>query len=216
VSAEPLARLRGIYPLADDDPRWPTGPRELVSAALAGGATMVQLRLKRTSDRDALELARWAAERCRSRGALLFVNDRFDLADLAGASGVHLGDRDLPPERVPEDVRARLLVGLSTHTLAEVEQSRARPVDYVAFGPVFGTTSKTSEHAARGLDALRAAVATARHPLVAIGGIDAANVGAVAATGACAAAVISAFAGAGDPAAAVRDLARSFAAGARE
>jgi thiamine-phosphate pyrophosphorylase len=214
VSRGPLACLHGIYPLADDDPRWARDPRLLVDAALAGGATAVQLRLKRTSDRDALELASWAAARCRSHGALLFVNDRFDLADLAGAAGVHLGDTDLPPERVPEDVRARLLVGLSTHTLAQVEQSRTRPVDYVAFGPVFGTSSKQSEYAARGLEALRAAVAAARQPLVAIGGIDASNVGAVAAAGACAAAVISAFAAAPDPASAVRDLGARFAAGA--
>jgi len=214
VTRAPLDPLRGIYPLADDDPRWPHGPRAVVDAALAGGASVVQLRLKRTGDREALELARWAAERCRARGALLFVNDRFDLADLAGAAGVHLGDADLPPERVPADVRARLLVGLSTHTLAQVEASRTRPIDYIAFGPVFGTGSKATPHAARGLDALRAAVAAARHPLVAIGGIHAANVAAVAAAGARAAAVISAVAGAADATAAVRDLAKRFRAAA--
>jgi thiamine-phosphate pyrophosphorylase len=214
VTRAPLDALRGIYPLADDDPRWRNGPRAVVDAALEGGASVVQLRLKRTRDRDALELARWAAERCRARGALLFVNDRFDLADLAGAAGVHLGDEDLPPERIPAEVRSRLLVGLSTHTLAQVEASRDRPVDYVAFGPVFGTASKASAHGPRGLDALRAAVACARHPLVAIGGIDASTAGAVAAAGARAAAVISAVADAPDPAAAVRDLARRFDAAA--
>ena len=121
-------RLRGVYPLADDDPRWRNGARTVVRAALEGGATVVQLRLKHTRDGEALELARWAVESAREAGALLIVNDRFDLADLAGAGGVHLGQDDVEPERVPADVRERLHVGLSTHTLEQVRESVARPV----------------------------------------------------------------------------------------
>lgn len=211
MKRDALERLRGVYALADDDTRWRNDTRTVVEAALEGGARVVQLRLKRTGDRDALELARWAVERAHAAGALLFVNDRYDLADLSGADGVHLGDRDLAPERLPGEVRARLLVGLSTHTLDQVRASRERPVDYIGFGPVFGTRSKESEWEARGPAMLKEAVAVAGHPVVAIGGIALSNAAEVRAAGAAAAAVISAIADAADPVAATRALARELA-----
>ena len=207
-----LERVHGLYALADDDPRWRNDVRAQLAGALAGGATVVQLRLKHSTDRAALALARDALRAARAAGALLFVNDRFDLALLAGADGVHLGQDDLAPEQIPADARARLLVGLSTHTLAQVRESRARPVDYVAFGPVFATGSKTSGFEARGLGLLREAVALAGRPLVAIGGISAANAPEVRAAGAVAAAVISAIADASDPAEATRYLRARFLA----
>ena len=81
MSDERLALLSGLYPLADDDPRWRHGPREVVEAALAGGATVVQLRLKHSADRDALELARWAVARARAHGAALFRLNRLKTED---------------------------------------------------------------------------------------------------------------------------------------
>lgn len=202
----PIERVSGIYPLADDDPRWRHDPTRVVDAALEAGATVIQLRLKLTNDRQALELSRWAASRTRAAGALLILNDRFDLADLAGADGVHLGQDDLPPELIPPKQRERLLVGRSTHTLEQVKESRDRPVDYIAFGPVFSTRSKASAEPPRGLDLLREAVATAGRPVVAIGGITAATVRAVFSVGATAAAVISAVANATDPIGEIRLL----------
>jgi thiamine-phosphate pyrophosphorylase len=196
--------------LADDDPARRWDARAVVEGALAGGARALQLRLKRTADRDALELARWAVQRCRAAGALLLVNDRFDLADLAGADGVHLGQDDVAPEEIPAEIRERLLIGLSTHTLEQVRASRERPIDYIGFGPVFGTASKASPYGARGLELLVRAVELARHPVVAIGGIAADNIAAVAHAGAAAAAVISAVADAADPAEATRYLQRYF------
>ena len=140
------------------------------------------------------------------------MNDRFDLALLAGADGVHLGQDDLAPERIPSDARARLIVGLSTHTIAQVRESRTRPADYIAFGPVFETSSKVSEFEPRGLALLREAVALAGRPVVAIGGISAANAAEVRVCGAVAAAVISAVADASDPAEATRYLQARFLA----
>ena len=207
-----LERVRGLYVLVDDGPRWRNAPRAQLEAALAGGATAVQLRLKYAGDGAALALAREAAQRVHSAGAVLFVNDRFDLALLAGADGVHLGQDDLAPERVPAEVRAQLLVGLSTHTLAQVRESRDRPVDYIAFGPVFASGSKTSAFEARGLALLREAVVLAARPLVAIGGISAENAADVRAAGAVAAAVISAVADASDPTEATRYLQARFLA----
>jgi thiamine-phosphate pyrophosphorylase len=202
--------LRGLYVLADDDPRWGRDPVAQARAALAGGAHAVQLRAKHATDRAALAWAEAIRTLCRERGALFFVNDRFDLALAAGADGVHLGQDDLPPARVPATARARLRIGRSTHTMEQARAARDEPVDYVAFGPVFGTASKESPWDARGLDALASVVRlVAPRPCVAIGGIDLARVGPVMRAGATAACVISAVAGAPDMEAAARALARA-------
>jgi thiamine-phosphate pyrophosphorylase len=144
---------------------------------------------------------------------LFFVNDRFDLALAAEADGVHLGQTDLPPGRLPEAARERLLVGRSSHTEVQARAARDEPVDYVAFGPVFGTRSKHSPYQARGLELLaRAAAIVAPLPLVAIGGIDADNAAQVAGAGAAGIAVVSAVAAAADPEAATRALVEALAA----
>lgn len=200
--------LRGLHVLADDASRWKLNPPEQARAACLGGAAVVQLRAKLASDRDAL---RWAAEiraATRDAGVLFLVNDRFDLALLARADGVHLGQEDLPPGRLPAELRQQLLVGRSTHTLEQARAACDEPVDYLAFGPVFGTRSKRSPYDARGLEALAEVVRLAApRPVVAIGGIDAGNAPKVAAAGAAGVAVISAVAGADDPEAATRQLA---------
>ena len=210
MSPDTAAKLAGIYPLADDDPRWRNDVRSVVEAVLAAGASCLQLRLKRTPDHEALGLCRWAVDQAHKSGALLIVNDRLDLADLARADGVHLGQHDLAPERFPPELRQRLLVGLSTHTLEQVDESRQRPADYIAFGPVFATASKKSEYDARGVEALAQAVGRAGRPVVAIGGIAERNLSQVHGAGAHAAAVISVIANADDPAEATRRLIKKF------
>ncbi|MBW2397758.1 MAG: thiamine phosphate synthase [Deltaproteobacteria bacterium] len=204
-------RWNGLFVLADDDPRWKERPVEQARAACAGGARVVQLRAKYATDREAL---RWAAEiraLTRDAGVSFFVNDRFDLALAAYADGVHLGQDDLHPTDLPAAVREQLLVGRSTHTLEQVCAASEEAVDYLAFGPVFGTHSKASPYPPRGLPLLREAVqAAAPLPLVAIGGINAKNAADVAATGAIGAAVISAVASADDPEQAVGELVAAF------
>ena len=201
------AAIRGLYVLCDDDPRWPNDPVEQARAALAGGACVVQLRAKHATDRQALAWAESIRALATAHAALFFVNDRFDLALAAGADGVHLGQHDLSPACVPASARAQLLVGRSTHTLEQARVACGEPVDYVAFGPLFGTTSKHSEYEARGLDALAEVVRiVAPRPVVAIGGIDAARAADVVRAGAAAVCVISAVAGAPDPEAAARTL----------
>jgi thiamine-phosphate pyrophosphorylase len=203
-------RIAGLYLLADDDPRWGRDPVAQARAALAGGARAVQLRVKHAPDREALRWAELILDLCRERDALCFVNDRFDLALAAGADGEHLGQEDLPPARLPATARARLLVGRSTHTLEQARAALREPVDYVAFGPVFDTTSKESAHPARGLEALReVARLVAPRPCVAIGGIRAENAGDCVRAGAAAVSAISAVAGAVDMQAAARALARA-------
>jgi thiamine-phosphate pyrophosphorylase len=199
--------LGGLHVLADDDPRWPHDPCRQAEAACRGGAAVVQLRCKHATDRQALEWGETIRAITRETGTLFFVNDRYDLALALDADGVHLGQDDLPPDRLPPAARPRLRVGRSTHTLAQARAAGLEDVDYVALGPIFGTTSKASPWEAPGLEGLRlAAEAVAPLPLIAIGGIDAARATAVAAAGAAGAAVISAVAGASDPVAATRDL----------
>jgi thiamine-phosphate diphosphorylase len=201
-------RLCGLHVLADDAPQRRRDPVAQSRAACAGGAAVVQLRAKHATDAETLAWATEIRRLTRARGVLFFVNDRFDLALAAAADGVHLGQHDLPPERLPPEARRRLLLGRSTHTAEQVEAARSEPVDYVAFGPVFATSSKDAEHPPRGLARLAAAVAASGgRPVVAIGGIDAANATEVRAAGAVAVAVISAVADADDPVAATRTLA---------
>jgi thiamine-phosphate pyrophosphorylase len=208
-------RLSGLHVLADDSPRWGLSPVAQARAACAGGASAVQLRAKRALDR---ELLAWAAEIRQltdGAGALFLINDRFDLALAAGADGAHLGQQDLPPGRIPPAARQRLLLGRSTHTLEQACAARREPIDYVAFGPVFGTSSKDSPWGPRGLAQLEAVVRSLRPlPVVAIGGIDASNAASVRATGAAGFAVISAVAGAREPEAATRALVAAWREGA--
>jgi thiamine-phosphate pyrophosphorylase len=209
-----LPWVRGLYVLCDDDPRWQHDPVEQARAALAGGARVVQLRAKHATDRQTLAWAASIRALATAHAALFFVNDRFDLALAAGADGVHLGQHDLPPARVPAAARARLRIGRSTHTLEQARIACGEPVDYVAFGPLFGTTSKDSPYDARGLDALAEVVRdVAPRPVVAIGGIDATRAADVLRAGAAAVCVISAIAAARDPEAAARTLAEAVAAG---
>jgi thiamine-phosphate pyrophosphorylase len=206
-----MSPYRGLHVLADDDPRWKCDPVEQARAACAGGASVVQLRAKNATDRIALGWARELRRITREAGVLLVLNDRLDLALAAGADALHLGQDDLPPAEVPASARQRLAVGRSTHDSDQVRRALTEDIDYLAFGPIFGTTSKDSEYAARGLSALRRiAELVAPRPLVAIGGIEASNAQSVMRAGATAIAVIGAVAGAPDPEAAVRELVRAI------
>jgi thiamine-phosphate diphosphorylase len=198
----------GIHVLADDDPRWARGPVEQAAAACEGGASVVQLRTKFATDRQTLEWARSIRTITLRAGVHFVVNDRFDLALAADADGVHLGQGDLPPSRLPRAALERLRVGFSTHDLDQAMAAGSmKELDYVAFGPIFGTQSKDSSYSARGTDALaEVARAVSPLPLVAIGGINAENLPDIVRAGAAGAAVISAVTDAPDLSAATREL----------
>jgi thiamine-phosphate pyrophosphorylase len=186
---------------------WP--PIDLASAYLTGGATFLQLRAKRMASGELLETAAAIAALTRSvAGGLLVVNDRADIARLAGANGVHVGQDDLAPAAVRSIVGRSLLVGLSTHTADQFEAALAQPVDYVAIGPVFSTATKDTGYSAVGLDRVRAAARAARasgRPLVAIGGITLERAGEVIAAGAASVAVIGDLLSTGNPEARIRE-----------
>ena len=203
--------FQGLHVLIDDAPRWSIHPISQAEAACRGGAHVLQLRCKHSSDQQTLDWARQMRALTRQNGIRLIVNDRFDLALASEADGVHLGQTDLPPRPVSKIAGGRLAIGRSTHTKAELLASRKEPVDYVAFGPVFGTASKASEYTARGLDALAQARAIIDGPpLIAIGGLSISNLESVIQAGAEGAAVISAVLAAKDPAASTQQLAACF------
>jgi len=208
---QPGDAWRGLHVLVDDDPRWGRDPVEQAEAACRARAPVVQLRAKHASDRTALAWAHAIRRMTRAAGSRFVVNDRFDLALLAEADAVHLGQEDLPPDALPARVRERLAVGRSTHTPQQLRAAADEDVDYVAFGPVFGTRSKDSPFDARGLDAVAAAVrAASPRPLVAIGGIARDDLAALRALGVAGVAVISAVAAAPDPTGAAGALIDAF------
>ena len=209
-----LARLRGIYAIVDESAA--RRPLELVEAFLGGGARVVQLRLKTIPVRELLSIAQEAVAMCRQRDALLLVNDRADVARAADADGVHVGQEDLPAAAAREVVGEDALVGVSTHSDAEIDSALAAGADYLGFGPVFETRSKPGAPLPppHGLAGLERAVGRARStPIVAIGGIAAASAPYVARAGAACAAAIGELCHARDPEMAARALAEAFARG---
>jgi thiamine-phosphate pyrophosphorylase len=181
----------------------PDMPDGFLHAALDGGVEIVQLRAKDLPDAEVVAAARRFKAACDEHDALLIVNDRPDLAAAAGADGVHVGQDDMPVARAREIVGPDLIVGLSTHTPAQVDG--ADGVDYIGVGPVNATPTKPGRPAV-GLDLVRYASTHARVPFFAIGGIDASNIAAVRAAGAERVAVVRAIVDAVDPEAAARAL----------
>src|SRR5262249_23329225 len=122
--------------------------RALASAYLAGGARLLQVRAKRASSSELLEIAHAVVDLGHTAGATVVINDRADVARLAGADGVHLGQNDLQPAAARMILGETSVIGLSTHTIDQVDAAMAQPLSYVAIGPVFGTTTKdTASHA---------------------------------------------------------------------
>jgi thiamine-phosphate pyrophosphorylase len=204
-----LARLRGLYAIVGDDE-----PVARAEAAVAGGATVVQVRMKRAPAGAVLEAARRIVALAAGR-ALVLVNDRPDLALLAGADGVHLGEEDLPVPEARRLLGEGLLVGRTARTLEAAQAALAAGADHVGYGPVFPSLTKPLDVPPRGLEALAATCAALPAPVVAISGITLENVAAVARAGAAAAAVIGDLFEHGDPRARAAALAAAFARGAR-
>ena len=174
---------------------------EVLDAALAGGCRMVQLREKDWPSGRLLPVAERLRARCAAVGATFIVNDRVDLAVAIGADGVHVGQEDLPARAARPLLRPGMILGVSTHSVAQARAAQADGADYVAVGSMFPTPSKT-EFELVGPGLLRKLRAEIRVPLVGIGGITHANVSEVIAAGADGVAVISAVCAADDPRAA--------------
>jgi thiamine-phosphate pyrophosphorylase len=187
------------------DPAGGHEPAVLAEILLDAGARIMQLRLKDATGRDFLAAARAVAELCRKHGAILIVNDRVDIAILAGAHGVHLGQLDLPLDAARRIAGPAMMIGISTHNLEQARAAEAGGADYIGFGPMYPGGLRNNV-AGMGLDHLRTIRAAVKIPIVAIGGITEARVAETLTAGADAAAIITDVVTAADPGAKVRSI----------
>ncbi|WP_146402080.1 thiamine phosphate synthase [Pseudobythopirellula maris] len=181
----------------------------LVVALMAGGAQALQLRDKQADDRTLLARARALVALTRQAGVLAIVNDRPDLATLARADGVHVGQTELGVKEARTIVGPNALVGVSTHTIEQARAAVLDGADYIGCGPTFPSQTKSFD-AFAGLAFLEQVAAEVRLPAFAIGGVDAANLPQVLQTGCSRVAVSAAVAQAADPGAAAKLLAKAL------
>ncbi len=196
----------GLYAIVDPSACRGRDPELVAEAALRGGCAVLQLRAKSATGAALLALARRIGARCRRAGVPFVVNDRPDLALLAGADGLHLGQDDVPLVEARRVVGTGCLLGRSTHDEAQARAAVAEGADLLAFGPVHPTASKEKPDPVVGLARLEQVCAASPLPVVAIGGITVDNAASVARAGARWGAVIGALCGADDPEAAARAL----------
>lgn len=185
-------RFPRVYPILDTETLAQHGIALDIAAAalLEGGAGILQVRQKGHWTRQVFESARQVACLCREAGAVLVVNDRADFAMLL-EGGLHIGQEDLAPRDARKLIGPDALLGFSSHNLEQLSAAGGEPVDYVALGPVYPTSSKQNPDPVVGVDEVRRLRPLIEKPLVAIGGITRANAAGVLSAGADSVAVIS-------------------------
>lgn len=188
---------------------------DLADAYLAGGARFIQVRSKHAASAAFLDLCADVVERAHKAGAIVIVNDRADIAALSSADGVHVGQDDLDPASARKILGGSAIVGISTHSPDQARAAAGTAVDYIAVGPVFGTSTKNTGYrevgtalVAEAAEILRAA--DCARPVVAIGGITLERAREVMDAGAAAVAVISDLLSTGDPEARVKEYLRAL------
>jgi thiamine-phosphate pyrophosphorylase len=181
-----MIRLPRLYAVADATFG---DPIQLARSLFDGGARLVQIRDKSATAATLLHQVE-AVLRFAPADAQVIVNDRADVARLSGAAGVHLGQEDLAPQRARRVLAPEQGMGFSTHNLDQALDAESAPVDYVAVGPVFATSTKGNTAPVLGLERLREICSQMRKPVVAIGGINLERAHAVLDCGAAAVAVI--------------------------
>jgi len=186
-----LTELPKIYPITDAEISR-LSHAEQVRRLADGGARLIQFRDKNASGHDFYRSALEALDAAREYGAKLVINDRVDIALTIGADGVHLGQDDLRPEHARQILGDGAIIGYSTHSFDQAIAAASLPIDYIALGPIFPTTSKANPDSVVGVELLkRIRQELPEFRLVAIGGITTVNVVDVFAAGADSAAVIS-------------------------
>jgi thiamine-phosphate pyrophosphorylase len=183
--------IKPFYPILDTETASRCGIDPVAAAAriLEGGAGMLQFRHKGFFSREVFQQAREIAGLCRDADVLFVMNDRADIALLLGAA-LHLGQDDLSPADARRVLGDGAFIGFSTHNEAQMRAAENQPADYLALGPIFGTSSKLNPDPMVGLDELRRLRPLTARPLVAIGGITRANARSVLEAGADSVAVI--------------------------
>jgi thiamine-phosphate pyrophosphorylase len=179
---------------------------EIVTAAVNGGATVVQLREKACSTLEFLQQALSIKALLKTRHIPLIINDRVDVAQAVAADGVHLGQTDMPLEMAKAILGDTMIIGISAESLADAIAAEKGGADYLGVSPIYATPTKTDTASALGLEGLREIRRAVRLPLVGIGGLNRDNAAEVIRNGADGVAVVSAIVSADDPEVAAREL----------
>ncbi|WP_156253386.1 thiamine phosphate synthase [Pseudactinotalea terrae] len=198
-----------LYVVTDTGLCGQRGVPATVAAAVAGGATMVQLRDPGATDADFVALGLAVREMLVGTGVPLIVDDRIHLVEAIGADGVHVGQRDMPPSQARQLLGQDAIVGLSVSTIEQVSAARGLGdgvLDYLGAGPVWPTGTKPDHGAPIGPDGAAAVAAASAWPVVAIGGVTTERAGALRQTGVAGVAVVSAVCAAEDSAVAAASL----------
>jgi thiamine-phosphate diphosphorylase len=195
-----------LYVIADTLGRAELSFVDLAEQLCAGGAKLLQLRVKELPTRDFLATAQAVREICRRYNCLLVINDRADIALAVGADGVHVGQEDLPLAAARKVLGSSKIIGVSTHDPQQAVEAERGGADYIGFGPLFGTNTKATGYTARGLDQLREIRKLVALPIVAIGGVTIKRAPSALAAGADAVAMISDLVLASDVTAKVQEV----------
>jgi thiamine-phosphate pyrophosphorylase len=198
--------VRGVYLVTDRTLCGNRSLEDVVIQALQGGAMCVQLREKDVSTRFFIEETRKIKALTARFRAPLIINDRLDVALAGEADGVHIGQEDMPYAEARNLMGPQAIIGLSVETWDDVLQAEELDVDYLGVSPIFETPTKTDTKGSCGLEGLARIKAYSRHPLVAIGGLNASNAADAVMAGADGIAVVSAICAAPDPLHASREL----------
>ncbi len=201
--------IGGIYVIVDPDHCAGRDIFDIAEAATGAGASVIQLRHKHAPEAVVTDEARTITQICRANNAVFIVNDLPSIAAEVGADGVHVGQGDLPIAECRVILKPHQIVGKSNALFEEAIASFEEGADYIAVGSIYTTTTKSDTRPA-GLATLRAVADRVNAPTVAIGGINASNIAAVAQAGADSACVATAITLAPDPAAATRELVERF------
>ncbi|MBI5328164.1 MAG: thiamine phosphate synthase [Deltaproteobacteria bacterium] len=170
-----IALIPPVYPILDCTLTSFTYMEKIAKAIIDGGAKIIQLRAKGLSSREFLESALIIRRISKGRGVIFIVNDRVDVALLADADGVHLGQDDLPVKEARHLLGSSKIIGYSTHNLREALNAVKLPVDYISFGPIFHTKTKKDAQTPKGIRRLAEVRKAVALPIVAIGGITETN-----------------------------------------
>jgi thiamine-phosphate pyrophosphorylase len=178
----------------------------VIEAAIRGGAGVIQYREKSANTLRMVAMARELCQVCRRLGAVFLVNDRLDVALAVDADGVHVGQKDMPVALARSLLGPEKLLGVSVQDARALNEAESQGADYLSLSPVFATPTKPDHEEPLGLETVKALAGSSRLPVVAIGGINRANVAEVMRAGAHGVCVISAVLGAPDPERAAREL----------
>ncbi|PFG58700.1 thiamine-phosphate pyrophosphorylase [Vibrio sp. ES.051] len=194
-----------LYLVTDDQQDLAT-LKHVVSKAVEGGVTMVQVREKHGDVRAFIERAQAVKEILKDTGVPLVINDRVDVALAVDADGVHLGQSDMPAKIARQLIGPNKILGLSIETEEQLAEADSLPIDYIGLSAIFSTPTKANTKKHWGIDGLKLALNTTPLPIVAIGGINETNIPEISATGVHGLALVSAICNAEDPKAAATHL----------